>query len=161
MALVPKYWHCETTSDGSLFEHVPWGQIRPEPSMQGTVFVNTATGEVYCDAILMCALPWPRFRVFGTGKQVVLPEWMAKTLEGLKSVLNAADLKDICPNGVCEGSKRSNHLRVETVEGKCFVTVHCNCTFRHELVGGPELNIRLPHKLTPIFGSSSTKKIAP
>lgn len=129
MAPVPRYWYIEPDTPGLTFEPIPVPTVWPVPSGGLADLVDSSTGEVHGQAILMCALPWPRFRDFATGKEVVLPAGMAETLEGLEPVLGSVDGEGVpfaCGHHV---SDRGYHLRVEIRESKIFASYHCNCTF--------------------------------
>lgn len=129
MAAIPAYWYVEPVSSGDSFEILPVGQVRPIPASDGSGFFDLTTGEIYSEAILMCALPWPRFRNFSDGKQVILPEGMAEALEGLEDVITSVDGMDELVKFECHGSDRGYHVRVECTDGKVFMSFHCNCTF--------------------------------
>lgn len=119
MAAIPSYWHVEV--DGTCFssEVLPDGfVIGPEPSGATASLVDGATGEIHGEAILMCALPWPRFRGFFDGKQVILPHWHAETLERLENVMRPFMLEKQCPTCVRKLHYWDTHFRVEIADAK-------------------------------------------
>ena len=85
MAAIPLYWYTETTVGGEPAEELPVGFFGPVPTDQ-LLIIDLATGEIHGEAILMSALPWPRFRRFSDGKKVVLPHREAQALEGLEDI---------------------------------------------------------------------------
>lgn len=129
MAPIPRYWHVETDPPGLSFQPLPIPTVWPVPAGGLAHLIDDATGEVYGQAILMCALPWPRFRDFATGKEVVLPSGMAETLEGLEPIVGAVHPEDMTFPCGHQLSDRGYHLRVEVCEAKVFASFHCNCTF--------------------------------
>lgn len=139
MTLVPLYWYVEPGSDGSAFELIPWSADRPFPFGRDglTILSDPVTGEVHREAILMCALPWPRFRGAG-GEQVVLPDWEAQTLERLKDVAIGADGEYECPTcRLKKGGHRQHHFRVQIIDAERVsirCTVHCHCGYSSSAV---------------------------
>lgn len=129
MSPIPTYWYIEADFPGLSFEPIPVPSVWPVPSGGLSDLIDRQTGEIHGQAILMCALPWPRFRDFSTGKQVILPCGMAEALERCEAIFGALDGERepfTCGHKV---SDRGYHLRVENSETKSFVTFHCNCTF--------------------------------
>lgn len=137
MALVPRYWYVEPYGLGEAFQLEPWSLVTPAPD--GHVCLVDTDGEIYAEAVLMCALPWPRFRTFCTGEQVVLPFWAAETLERLESGPEPIDPKVMsgcnCEQPLASGS----HIRVEVVEGKFFATFWCGRHFKVSFKQSPLL----------------------
>lgn len=86
MSVIPRYWYCESFDSGEAFQLLPteMARICPEPlssADETCLLVNPHTGEIEAEAILMSALPFPRFRCFGMGKEVILPHRTAISLE--------------------------------------------------------------------------------
>lgn len=132
MAAIPLYWYFEPVMQGELSEHLPvdvFGPIPLLPDNGGFVVVVDAHGEIHGHAILMCALPWPRFRVFSTGQKVVLPRWMTETLEGFEASLVSLPVPPLCAYCRNELLERRYHFRVEVKESKVFPLVVCDDHF--------------------------------
>ena len=129
MAPIPRYWYVESVMPGVLPEKIPVDALRPTPSGGFAVLID-ADGEVHGEAVLMCALPWPRFRGFSDGQEVVLPAGMAEALEGFEAGLLASDLEPVCPYCVNKLREVGFHLRIEVVKSKVFASVFCNAHFR-------------------------------
>lgn len=120
MTLVPLYWYVEPMDGSECFEADPRCIARPCP-FSGAVALHDADGEVCGEAVLMCRLPWPRFRCFADGKQVVLPFGTAVSLEKLEAAHRAVDFKGMFVCGCDEPLDRGSHYRVEIGD----VSVHC------------------------------------
>jgi len=110
---VPFYWYIEPSSASHLFEDWPRGIFGPAPSSTQAVFIDDTTGEVHGEAVLMRALPWPRFRRFSDGQQVFLPYWSAITFERLEAKFLTSGNPPKCSCGIDHGFDRNSHFRVE------------------------------------------------
>lgn len=113
MSRVPFYWYIEPIGAGQPLEDLPRRIFGPAPSSTEAVLVDNTTGEVHGEAILMRALPWPRFRCFADGKQVLLPYWSAITLERLEAKFLSSGDPPKCSCGLDHGADRRSHFRVE------------------------------------------------
>ena len=120
VSTVPFYWYIETVSLGQALEDLPWRIFGPAPTCTEAVLVDNSTGEIYGEAILMRALPWPRFRCFADGKQVLLPYWSAITLERLEAKFLSSGDPLKCACGLDHGPDRRSHFRVEVTDRKSF-----------------------------------------
>lgn len=135
MAVVPRYWYVETFAPRRAFKVLPADMLRlgPKPDTETCVISDPSTGEIHGEAVLMSALPWPRFRAFSTGQQVVLPHWMAEALERADDELRRTDMcadgEYLCANCVHHGKRGLHHYRVECSQGKVFSTIYCHCQF--------------------------------
>lgn len=132
MAEVPFYWYIETDTPSEVFEPLPIGVFGPCPTITSDVAFDKDTGEIHGEAILMRALPWPRFRSFVDGKQLHLPYWGAIALERLELVMGRTAAKDRCACGIDHGDDRRSHLRVEILDAERYaVTVWDNSHFEN------------------------------
>lgn len=137
MPPVPIYWYVEAETSGQTFEFPPTRMrgLGPDPFIgdDGSGAVDLYTGEVYREAVLMCALPSPRFRYRGNLREkVILPYRAAVTLEDLQLELQAAGFEDACPEGGHNCLNRGRHYRVE-VSDTIRVTLHCNLHWENSL----------------------------
>lgn len=130
MATIPRYWYCETDTESFTLEYVPWSGIGPCPPVEEQAFFVNGDGEVYGEAILMAALPWPRFRAFSTGTQVALPHRAAVALERLELHEFGALVPRVCPHCSNEVTYGTYHYRVEQTNVEAFsLTFWCNRHF--------------------------------
>lgn len=132
MAPVPRYWYVEPADGGlplQLDPHLIRTEV-PSPAIgDDTTVYDDQTGEVYGQAVLMAALPWPRFRTLGTGEEVVLPHGMAVTLEGCGDSLTPVLAGEwLCPHCARQRKSAGFHYRVEDGE-VVRLTVHCDLHF--------------------------------
>lgn len=74
MRPIPTNRHTETMLFRRTFEEGPVVVFRPSPA---TIDPGDDVGG---EAIVMCRLPWSRFRGFGLGQEVLLPLWAAISL---------------------------------------------------------------------------------
>lgn len=132
MAPIPRYWYVEAVDSGLPLEPVPVEVVGPRPLAETGVVIDPSTGEVYGEAVLMSTLPWPRFRDFATGKQVVLPHGMAEALESSERVRTLVQGEYVCCACRQQGRHGLHHVRVECAEGKGFASFWCHCTFSME-----------------------------
>lgn len=115
MPAIPRYWYVETGLDGFAFEHSPETFVDvPSPAIgDDQIIFDPETGEIYGEAILMSALPSPRFRNFGSeGKEVVLPHRTAVTLEWLENVAIHRE----CPHCHSQSPEWKHHVAVEVLD---------------------------------------------
>ena len=133
MTEIPFYWYVEADTPSEVFEPLPIGVFGPCPTITSEVAFDKETGEVHGEAILMRALPWPRFRSFVDGKQVHLPYWSAIALERLELVVSRTPgTKDRCACGFDHGEDRRSHLRVEVVDRERYaISIWDNCHFEN------------------------------
>lgn len=124
MSAIPLYWYCETDVEGEAFEIPPGGILRPEP-FTGVVALVTPDGEVYGEAVLMCALPWPCFRGLHDGEQVVLPYRTAVALEQFEVAVSAAGMPREFACGCDEALDRRAHYRVQIRDGTVYAGLVC------------------------------------
>lgn len=128
MTTVPRYWYVEPGGYRLSLEEGPdFVGLGPVPARYEAVLVDGSTGEIHGEAILMCALPWPRFRGLRDGQEVILPGWHAETLERMELEVGAIVSKSACPN--CGGKLHdwTRHVRIE-VSGdkvKAFYAHRC------------------------------------
>lgn len=133
MAVIPRYWYVEDHVSGEVFKEPP-GRIRgPSPNL---VF-DRQTGEVQREAVLMCALPWPRFRDFATGKQFVLPFGAAVAFERLESVFDTVEDEGHFRCGCDKPQRSGSHYRVEVIDAKRYaLSFMCGRHFKISKYGG-------------------------
>lgn len=135
MTLIPRYWYCEPFDGGEPFQLPPRCLSAPTPECVGRVVVHDKYGEIHGEAVLMCALPWPRFRVFSFGHEVVLPQWMAESLERVEAGREASEHEWVCSGCGDKFTHRDFHYRVESIEieglpVRIFLTQWCRRHFR-------------------------------
>lgn len=133
MALVPRYWYVEPFGGGEPLQLPPGRIITPRPlgSDGNPVVADAVTGEVYREAVLMWALPWPRFRG-ALGEQVLLPQWHAQALERCENELRSSNGEWRCPTCVSKRGDRPHHVRVEFVDiERAAISARfvCHCGF--------------------------------
>lgn len=147
MALIPRYWYVEPCADGLPFQCLPqvFGDLIPSPTAgDDQIILDPETGEIYGHAILMSALPWPRFRAFSTGKEMVLPHRCAVALERVE--YEPANVS--CHHCGHRLSERTHHYRVEHLEGERYaVSRFCHWAFSlNRRDASPACHPRLPHR---------------
>lgn len=123
MSVIPSYWYFEPVDGGAPFEISPalMTSICPEPSSGDTHIVfDPLTGEIYGEAVLMAALPWPRFRCFTFGKQVILPFRTAEAFERHEFEFIQPIMKSFLHERRHEKPDRSLHYRVEFLDLERF-----------------------------------------
>lgn len=123
MSVIPRYWYCEPVSASEAFQCLPTQMVTvgPEPCVgQDHVIFDPATGEVYGEAILMSALPWPRFCCFTFGKQLVLPHRSAVALERYERELLVPVLENLFPQINDKKARASLKYRVEVFDCERF-----------------------------------------
>ena len=123
------YWYVEAGGECYVTETLPWSGIGPTPPRCAIVDAN---GEVYGEAVLMGALPWPRFRRFLDGKKVVLPFRTAVTLKRFEESQLAVNSEGKCSCGLHHPGDWPSHYRVEVLDTEGFsvaVTRWCDCHF--------------------------------
>jgi len=144
---VPFYWYIEPGSLGDSFQDLPWSVFGPTPTFTEIVLFDDATGEIHGEAILMRALPWPRFRRFSDGSQVLLPYWTAISLERLESHSQAFGLPTECPCGVYHGTDRTYHFRVEVTDRESVhLSTWDNAHFEAFLPSRAKRNVGAPRR---------------
>lgn len=123
MSQVPFDGPPKTEFGGLILQRVPrlaW-QI-PRPFM-APVWSDPVTGEIYGETVLMCRLPWPRFRCFTYGKQVVLP---LRSAEALKWCETEVGIRPDCRCSIDEYSERRVTTWIEVSNGKVYPLYFCN-----------------------------------
>lgn len=128
---VPFYWYVEPEALGDPFEFGPWRMYGPAPALPVRVWMHDADGEIHGEAILMRALPWPRFRSFFDGKQVHLPYWRAIAFERSEVRWKAVGIKFVCACGRDHGEDRRSHFRIEVVGREIYATYWDNTHFEN------------------------------
>lgn len=119
MAPIPAYWYVEPDGFRLGLEEFPdLIGLGPVPTTGHAHLIDSLTGEINGEAILMCTLPWPRFRCAGNGAQVFLPHWHAEALERLEAVVRTHVLEGSCTGCNDQLTYGSLHLRVEVVDAK-------------------------------------------
>lgn len=136
MAPVPRYWYYETYTPGLDLEALPVEVVVPRP----LVIFDKTTGEINGEAVLMSALPSPRFRGFD-GKAVILPHWGAQRLENAESIFLAFCIaQDDVLHNLSQKGRLRTHVRVQEVYSpddsvlgvwECFVFFTCSFRRSH------------------------------
>lgn len=123
MPFVPFDRKQKTELGGFVPESLPSLQWEvPSPLPAPSDWIDPVTGEVYCESVLMCALPWPRFRGFFDGKQVLLPLWAAVTLKRTETEIGLS-FHCGCP---CNKLREpGSHARIEIHDRKIFSLLYC------------------------------------
>lgn len=145
---IPLYWYTEPNLGSEVLKHLPVITLDPAPPER--VVLADADGVIHCEAILMGALPWPRFRRFLDGKEVVLPFRIAIALERLELSHASVNGEGECHCGFCQGCNRSTHYRVEVTDQSGHsvkLTRWCDCHFEFSFKNrgsSPACHPRLP-----------------
>ena len=127
---IPLYWYTEADLGSEVVKHLPVIALDPAPPER--IVLADADGVIHCEAILMGALPWPGFRRFLDGKEVVLPFRSAIALERLELSHAPVNREGECHCGFCQSCNRSTHYRVEVTDERgqsVKLTRWCDCHF--------------------------------
>ena len=129
---IPFYWYIEPDGQSDFAEFLPGSTFGPGPVFSGRVWCHDADGEIHGEAILMRALPWPRFRRFIDGQQVHLPYWTAIALERIEAAWQSNCREFECACGLQHGKDRRTHIRVEVIDPERYaLSVWDNCHFEN------------------------------